>query len=131
MRSRRTHRVVLAAAAILALAVSSVAIASGGVVGTYTTTVKNPAQVKGKWMLALAKGGSFTVALNGEIVARGRYSATPRRITFGPERGSACRGSGTYGWRKSGKTMTFTRKREAVSCQGRAAVLAHPFRQVR
>jgi hypothetical protein len=131
MRSRRTHRVVLAAAAILALAVSSVAIASGGVVGTYTTTIKNPAQLKGKWTLALAKGGSFTAALNGEIVARGRYSATPKRITFGPERGSACRGSGTYGWKKSGKTMTFTRKREAVSCQGRAAVLAHPFKQVR
>ncbi len=123
--------VLLGAALVTALGLCSVSLAAGGVVGTYTTTVKNPAPVKGKWTLALAKSGSFTVALDGQIVARGRYSATPKRITFGPERGGACRGSGTYGWKKSGKTMTFMRKREAVSCQGRAAVLAHPFKQVR
>ena len=127
----RLKLTVLAGVAVLVLGLCSVSLAAGGVVGTYTTTVKSPVQVKGKWTLALAKGGSFTVALDGQIVARGRYSATPKRITFGPERGGACRGSGTYGWKKSGKTMTFTRKREAVSCQGRAAVLAHPFKQVR
>jgi hypothetical protein len=123
--------VLLSAALVTALGLCSVALAAGGAVGTYTTTIKNPAQLKGKWTLALSKAGSFTAALNGEIVARGRYSATPKTITFGPERGSACKGSGTYGWRKSGKTITFTRKREAASCEGRAAVLAHPFKQVR
>jgi hypothetical protein len=42
-----------------------------------------------------------------------------------------CGGSGTYAWKKSGKTLRFIRKRESPSCQGRAAVLAHPFTQVR
>jgi hypothetical protein len=68
--------------------------------------------------------------LNGQQVARGSYSSTAKTITFSRERGSGCTGVGTYAWRKSGKTMTFTRKREASSCQARAAVLAHRFTQV-
>ena len=79
--------------------------------------------------MKLANGGTFTVALNGQPLARGKYSATATTITFGRETGSGCAGSGTYAWKKSGKTMRFIRKREHPTCQGRAAVLAHRFTQ--
>jgi hypothetical protein len=126
-----SSRFALAAAAVGALVVSSVALASAGVVGTYTTTLNKPSELKGKWTLEFAKGSSYTVKLNGEAVAHGRYSATASTITFIRETGSPCRGSGTYAWKKSGKTMTFTRKREAASCQARSIILAHRFTRVR
>ena len=113
------------------LAVSSVALAAGGLAGTYSTTVKSPAQLKGKWAITFAKGGSYTVTWNAETVARGRYASTATTITLDRERGSGCTGAGTYAWKKSGKTVTFTKKRESASCQARALVLSHRFTQVR
>ena len=113
-----------------ALAISAVALASGGLSGTYQTTIKSPAQLKGTWSLTFAKGGKYTVAVNGQPVARGLYSTTGTTVTFVRERGSGCSGAGTYGWRKSGRAMTFTRKRESSSCEARATVLAHRFTQV-
>jgi hypothetical protein len=113
----------------LTLGLSSVALAAGGVAGTYTTTITSPHELKGKWVLKLANGGIFTVALNGAPLARGKYSATATTITFGRETGSGCVGSGTYAWKKSGKTMRFIRKREHSTCEGRAMVLAHRFTQ--
>jgi hypothetical protein len=129
MRFKR--RFALYAAVLAGVGVSSVALAAGGLVGTYTTTITKPSDLKGKWTLAFAKGHSYTVALNSKAVARGRYSATATTITFVRETGSGCTGTGTYVWKKAGTTMTFIRKREAPSCHGRAAVLAHRFTQVR
>ena len=120
-----------AAATVATLVVSSVALAAGGLTGTYTTTVTSPPQLKGKWAITYAKNGTYAVAVNGGTVARGRYSATPKTITLFGERGSGCIGAGTYAWKKSGKTVTFTRKRESASCQARALVLSHRFTQVR
>ena len=99
--------------------------------GTYETKIKSPAQLKGTWAITLAKGGAYTVAVNGQPGARGNYSTTPTTITFVRERGSGCTGRGTYTWKRSGKIVTFVRKRESSSCQARAAVLAHRFTQVR
>jgi hypothetical protein len=121
----------LAGVVVLMLGVSSVALAGGGVSGTYATKITNPYELKGKWVLTLASGGTYTVALNGAAVARGRYSTTATMITMARETGSGCVGSGTYAWKRSGKTMRFIRKREHPTCQGRAAVLAHRFTQVR
>jgi hypothetical protein len=128
---KRFGSLAVGAVFIAALAASSVALAAGGLSGTYTTTIKSPAQLKGKWVLTLAQGGSYTVAVNGQRVARGRYTWTAKTITFDRERGSGCTGAGTYGWSRSGKTVSFTRKRESGSCQARAAVLAHGFTRVR
>jgi hypothetical protein len=129
MRFKWTERFVGAVVVILALAASSVALAAGGVVGTYTTTVNSPPQLKGNWSLTLAKGGTYKVALNGRGLARGTYTATATTITLREPAG--CGGTGTYAWKKSGKTMRFIRKRESPSCPERAAVLAHRFTQVR
>ena len=125
---RFIRRFTFAAAVVAALVVSSVALAAGGVVGKYTTTVNSPSELKGKWVLTLAKSGTYTVARNGKALARGTYSATATTITLREPAG--CGGSGTYAWKKSGKTMTFARKRESPSCQARAAVLAQRFTQV-
>jgi hypothetical protein len=127
---RPSRRWLLAAAVVGALLLSSVALASGGVVGTYTTTITKPNELKGKWTIQFAKGTSYTVALNGKVVARGKYAATATTVTFVREAGSGCSGQGTYAWKRSGSSMTFVRKREARSCGGRAAILAHRFTQV-
>jgi hypothetical protein len=97
--------------------------------GTYRTTIKSPAQLKGTWSLALAKSGRYSVSVNGQSAARGTYSSTATTITFAHERGSGCTGKGTYAWKKSGTTVTFTKQRESASCQARATVLAHRFTQ--
>jgi hypothetical protein len=122
----------IAALVIVALAVPALVVAAGGVAGTYKTTIKSPAELKGAWVLMLARGGSYSVSMNGRIVTRGSYSANAKTITFSRERGgSGCAGRGTYVMRRSGRTVRFIRKREAASCQGRAAVLAHRFTKVR
>lgn len=121
----------LAGVAALLLGVCSVAVAAGGLAGTYTTTVSSPAQLKGKWSLILVKGGTYSVKMDGEVLARGKYTSTAKTITFDREQGSGCTGAGTYAWKKSGKTMTFVRKRETSSCQARALVLGRRFTQVR
>jgi hypothetical protein len=129
MRFEWTRRLAFAAVILLTLVASSVAMAAGGVAGTYATTIKSPAQVKGKWVVTFTKGGTYKVTRNGHTLARGTYSATATTITLREPDG--CGGSGTYAWKRSGKTMTFIRKREAPACQARAAVLAHRFTQVR
>ena len=128
LSNRRSALVVVVLSAFV---VSSTALAAGGLSGTYATTIKSPAQLKGKWAITFAKGGSYRVAVNGETVARGRYTSTAKTVTLDRERGSGCTGAGTYAWKKSGRYVTFTRKRESASCQARALVLSHRFTQVR
>jgi hypothetical protein len=128
---RRRSLVVVLAAVAAAISVSSVALAAGGLSGTYTTTIKSPAQLKGRWVLTFAQGASYTVAVNGQAVARGKYTSTAKTVTLDREQGSGCTGAGTYAWKRSGKTMTFVRKRETSSCQARALVLGHRFTLVR
>ena len=55
------RRFALVAAVGAALVVSSVALAAGGVAGTYTATIKNSGHLNGKWVVVL-KGGTYTVA---------------------------------------------------------------------
>ena len=131
MRANWKRGVTVLTVLVLVLAVTSVALAAGSVAGTYATTVKSPPQIKGKWVLTFAEGGSYKVALNGRLLARGTYSATETTITLREPAGNGCGGSGTYAWKRSGSSMRFVRKREAPTCQVRAAVLAHPFTVVR
>jgi hypothetical protein len=123
-------RFTIAASVVVALALSSVALAGGTLAGKYATTIMSPAEFKGTWVLNLAKGGTYTVANNGQIFVRGKYSATGSKITFGHESGQgSCPKTGKYTWKKSGKTLRFTRISEAPACSGRSGVLAHAFTQ--
>ena len=106
--------------------------ASGTLVGTFTTTIKTPAELKGTWVLTFAKGGTYTVAGNGHLVVRGKYSTTGSKIAFGHETGDgACAKSGTYTWKKAGKTLKFTRVSDSPLCSGRIRVLAQTLTQKR
>ena len=136
MHTTRYRSLAVVALGIAALTASSVAlagssVASGGLTGAYTATIKSPAELKGRWVLTLARGGSYTVQMNGQLVARGKHTSTAKTITLDREQGSQCTGAGTYAWKKSAKTLSFTKKRESASCQGRALVLAHRFTRVR
>ena len=120
----------LAGVAALMLGVCSVAVAAVGLAGTYTTTISSPAQLKGKWSLILVKGGAYSVKLDG---ARRSWQVHVDCEDDHPRSraGQRLHGRGTYAWKKSGKTMTFVRKRETSSCQARALILGHRFTQVR
>jgi hypothetical protein len=125
-------RFTIAASVVIVLVLSSVALAGGTVAGKYATTIKSPAEFKGTWMLNLSKGGTYTVANNGQILVRGKYVVTGSKITFGHESGQgACPKTGKYTWKKSGKTLKFTRLSDAPVCSGRSGVLARTFTQLR
>jgi hypothetical protein len=129
--AKQMKHVAVAASVIAALALSSVALAGGTLAGKYTTTIKSPSQLKGTWVLNLAKSGTYTVVDDGQLLVRGKYSTTGSKITFGHETGNgACAKTGTYTWKKTGKTLTFTRVRDSLAC-GRPAVLAHTFTEQR
>jgi hypothetical protein len=122
-------RLAMATSVVAALASSPVALAGGTLPGKYATTIKSPAQFKGTWVLNLAKGGTYTVN-NGQFVIRGRYATAGSRITFGHETGDgACAKSGTYTWRRNGKTLRFRGVSESPACSGRSGILAHTFTQ--
>jgi hypothetical protein len=121
----------VAASLVATLALSSVALAGGSLAGKYTTTIKSPGHLKVTWALNFATSGTYTVD-NGQLLIRGRYSTHGSRITFGHETGDgACTKSGTYTWRKTGRTLKFTRVSESPVCSGRSGVLAHTFTQQR
>jgi len=106
--------------------------AGGTLAGKYRTTIKSPAEFKGSWVLILARGGTYTVVHNGQILVRGRYSATRSKITFGHETGNgACAKAGTYTWKKTARTLQFTRVSDSPLCNGRSGILAHTFTQRR
>jgi hypothetical protein len=134
----QVKRLALAAVAVAALASISVALAgSGTLAGQYKTTLKSPPDAKGTWVLTFAKpsaaqphSGKYTVIAFGHPFVRGTYSTTGSKITFGHETGEgACAKPGTYTWKKSGKTLKFTRVSDAPICSGRSGVLAHTFTQ--
>jgi hypothetical protein len=125
------RRVTVVAVVVGALVATPGTLAAGGVVGTYKTTIRDSGHLNGTWLLALAPGGTYTVSMNGEPLARGRYAATAKTITFSHETNSGCTGRGVYAWKKSGKAMSFARKREPASCNARESVFEHRFAQVR
>jgi hypothetical protein len=124
-------RFAIAASVVTALVLSSAAVAGGTLVGKYSTKIASPAQFKGTWVVNFTKSGTYTVADNGVIVVRGKYSATGSAVTLGHETGpAACAKTGRYTWKRSGKTLKFTRTSDSSACSGRSGVLAHTFTQV-
>ncbi len=124
-------RFATAAAIVATLGLSSVALAGGTLAGKYSTKIASPAQFKGTWVVNFAKGGTYTVADNGHVVVHGKYSATGTSVTLGHETGpAACPTSGKYIWKRTGKTMKFTRVSDSSACSGRSGVLSHTFTQV-
>jgi hypothetical protein len=124
-------RFALAVSVVLALALSSVALAAGTLSGTYKTKVTSTAEggfLKGTWTIKF-KNGTYTVTDNGKVVVHGKNTIKGSKITFQDTSGKfACVGSGTsgtYTFRLNGKQLTFTKVKESkkACAAGRVIVL--------
>jgi hypothetical protein len=126
------QRFALAFSVVAALASSSVALAGGTLAGEYKAKISSPPEFKATWVMKFAKSGTYTVAMDGHVIVRGTYSSSGSTITFRHETGEgACAKTGKYTWKKSGKTLKFTRMSDSTACAGRSGVLAHTFTQQR
>jgi len=120
------RRLAMLAAIAGALVVPSLALASGPPLARYTTKVTTPSALKGTWAFTFAKGGTYTIAQGGAVVVHGHYAALGSEITLSRETGPrACPQFGDYHWKRTGKTLKFTRVSDP--CAGRAMVLGHAF----
>jgi hypothetical protein len=124
-------RLALGISILAALSLASAAFGGTTIVGKYSTKLTGPAQFKGTWVISFAKGGTYTVAGNGQILVHGKYSTTGSKLTLGHETGpAACPKTGTYTWTRSGKTLRLKKASGSPPCSGRDLVLAHTFTKV-
>jgi hypothetical protein len=130
------RRVVRTAALALTLAAvaTGVALASGGLSGTFKTTIKGDSalggQLNGTWTIKF-KNGTYHVTSNGHAVTHGRFAISGKDISLTDTGGTAkCNGTGTYKFKLSGSTLKFTKLMDTKSCIGRQGVLSHPFTKV-
>jgi hypothetical protein len=84
--------------------------------------------MKGTWTIAF-KSGRYTVTDNGTTVIHGTYKISGDDVRLGHERGKdACPATGTYAFRRTGRTLKLTRVSDSnPNCTGRATVLASTF----
>jgi len=116
--------------AALALALPSLAFASGPRAGKYTAKITTPAEFRGTWALTFAKSGTYTISQAGKVVVRGHdFSVGPQMKMFKETGSKACTSIGYYDFKRGGKTLTF-KKLSDSGCAGRAYVLSHVFKLV-
>jgi hypothetical protein len=119
-------RLAICATMVAALALPSALLASGSLpLGKYTATVKTPARLKGLWVLNFMKGGKYAISDNGAVVVRGHFTSTSRIYLSGETGPAACPQPGVYAWKRTGKTLKFTKVSDP--CTGRASVLKLAF----
>jgi hypothetical protein len=112
--------------ALLALALPPVVLAFRNLpLGKYRTSVKTPGSLKGTWVLDFAKTGKYTITENGAVVVRGHFTSTSRIYLSNESGPRACPEFGVYAWKRTGKTLKFTKVSDP--CTGRATVLGHAF----
>ena len=102
--------------------------------GTYQTTIKEPASLKGVWRIEF-HAGTDTDYLNGTKVASGTYTISGSTITFAQPAvpsGSpdTCRSPGKYTFRLPGRTLTFTKISDPCNSV-RSELLSHRFVHLR
>ena len=125
------RRLTLVLTVAIAVALPASALAGGALPGRYTTKITKAGQFKGTWTLTFAKAGTYTVALKGAVLVKGKYTISGAKVTLGHETGPAsCSPPGKYSWKRTGKALKLTKVSDSPSaCQGRIFVLAHAFTQ--
>jgi hypothetical protein len=124
-------RLIVVASLIASLAVPSLAFAGAAPTGSYSTKITTPKGFKGTWVMAFAKGETYTIKLNGKVVVHGHDLSIGSQIQFQGETGpAACPTPGFYTFKKSGKKLTFSKIHDSAKCSGRSFVLGHPFTAV-
>jgi hypothetical protein len=125
---RRALIASLVAAATLALPALALA-QDGPPPGTYKTKIATPPPAKGVWAISFVKGngGTYAISHAGKIIARGHFLSIGPEIQLYKETGSkACKVTGYYNWKRTGKTLTFSTLSDP-KCAARAYVLGHKF----
>jgi hypothetical protein len=124
-------RVATMLAVLLALAVTSVALAAGGgLSGAYKTVIKHPKQFKGTWVVTFTKG-HYKVTANGKLLVKGKDTIKKNKISLTDTGGTGkCNGTGKYKFKLTAGKLKFTKISDTKSCAGRAAVLSHTFTKV-
>jgi hypothetical protein len=118
-------RIAVLASLVVALALPSLALAATPPAGKWTTKIATPPELKGTWVLSFTRSATYTITLNGKVAIRG-HGGGGAQFLFSRETGPlACPGSGAYTWKRTGKTLTFTKASD--KCAGRAYILSHRF----
>jgi hypothetical protein len=127
---------IAAAAVLIALTATSVALASSTLSGSYTTKItgKGAKTLKGgldgTWTIKL-KNGKYTVKLGKKSEVTGSYTIKGNKLKLTDTSGPAkCPGTGTYKFKISGNRATLTKVKDAKACVGREDVLAHKLTKV-
>jgi hypothetical protein len=98
--------------------------------GIYGTVIKSPnAGLNGTWLINFVADGTYVVVKepgSKTLLIGGSSAVSGNKVTLVDKAGPLrCRGSaatGTYSWKRSGKTLKFTRVKD--SCVGRPMVFA-------
>jgi len=121
---RRHVRRATAIALILTATSAGLAAASGGLSGTYVTTVRTAGSLNGTYRITFSPGNFLLHAPYG-IVGHGTDTISGSTITLhGP---GSCRAAGIYEFRVSGSSLTFRKIRD--SCSRAAILTAHALKR--
>lgn len=117
-------RFILAGAIVLALAATTAAaaLASGGLSGTYKTTLTKPSYLRGTYKITFTPG-RFTVHGPHRYVTHGSDKISGSKITI--HGGGQCTASGTYTFKRSGSSLSF--KKVHDPCPRASLITAHPW----
>ena len=130
------NRLATLAAVLLALTVTSVALAAGGL-GKFRTKITGKGaktdhgKVDGTWTIDLSSptSGKLNLTLNGRDMGGGTYVISGSKITLTPKKNGSCTTKAKYTFKLTGKTLTF--KKISDTCTVRTDVLtAHPWTKV-
>lgn len=129
-------RLMALVALLTALTGASAALAAGGL-GKFETKLTGKGantdhgQLDGTWTIDLTSPSSGRVKLtwNGESVGGGRYAISGSTITLTPKKKGGCKAKGTYTFKLTGSTLTFTKITDTCT-QRRDVLTAHPFTKV-
>ncbi len=115
-----------ALALIFVAAPTALALASGGLSGTYETTVKTAGSLDGTYKISFSPG-HFTLDAPYNIVGHGTYSISGSKITlYGPA--ASCRSAGIYDFTVSGSYLTFKKIKDP--CPRAAVLTAHAMKKI-
>jgi hypothetical protein len=115
-----------ALALIFAAAPAALALASGGLSGTYETTVKTAGSLDGTYKISFTPG-HFTLYAPYNIVGHGTYSLSGAKITlYGPA--ASCKSAGIYDITVSGSYLTFKKIKDP--CPRAAVLTAHALKKI-
>ena len=113
-------------ALVLAATPVALAVASGGLSGTYRTTIAKPASLKGTYRITFTPG-HLVLHLPGGVVRRGTDKISGSKITL-TVKGGNCKTPGTYKFTLSSTSVTFKKIKD--TCSRAVVFTAHPWKKV-